>query len=81
MWCVVEVIGSGSKLKSNGCAPVSDVLMLDRSISSLDVGLMYPAIARAGCNPSAHVSRMMLCAIFLLIFLHLNVWSPQQSCF
>ncbi len=35
-----EMCGSGSKLKSNGCAPVSEVRMFRRSMSSFVVVLM-----------------------------------------
>ncbi len=73
MWEVCDVSGSGSKLKSNGWAPVSDVWMFVRSMSSLVFVLMYPAVARAGCSPSAQVSLIMSCAVFLLILRHLKV--------
>ena len=75
-----EMLGSGSKLKSKGCAPVSEVRMFRLSISSLVVGLIYPAVDNAGCSPVAQVSRIMSCADFLLMRLHLNVWSPHLSC-
>ena len=75
-----EMWGSGSKLKSNGCAPVSDVRMFRRSMSSLVFALIYPAVDNAGCSPVAQVSRIMSCAGFLLMRLHLNAWSPHLSC-
>ena len=75
-----EMCGSGSKLKSNGCAPMSEVRIFRLSTSSLVVVLIYPAVDRAGCRPVAQVSRIMSCADFLLMCLHLNAWSPHLSC-
>ena len=72
MVLVTEVDGSGSKQMSNGCAEISLVLMCRRSISILDDGRMYPAVARAGCRASAQQSLIMLCPCFLLIRLHLK---------
>ncbi len=67
--CVVEqVIGSGSKLKSKGCAEISEMLRFLLSMSSFDVGRMYPAVASAGCSAVANESRIILWTIFLLIF-------------
>ena len=41
------IVGSGSNEISNGCAEISLVLMSRRSMSSLDVFLMYPALSSA----------------------------------
>ena len=72
MLLVTEVDGSGSKQISKGCADISLVFMYRRSISILDDGRMYPAVARAGCNASAQQSLIMLWPCFLLIQLHLK---------
>ncbi len=44
------MLGSRSKLKSKGCAPVSEVWISFRSMSSLLFELIYPSVARAGCT-------------------------------
>ena len=75
------VVGSGSKDSSNGCADVSLVLMCFFSISSCLEGQMYPACDEAGCRALTHESWTMLCATFLLSFLHLKIWSQKQLCF
>lgn len=67
------VVGSGSKDSSNGCADVSLVLMCFFSISSCLEGQMYPACDEAGCRALTHKSWTMLCATFLLRFLHLKI--------
>ena len=71
--CVVPlVVVSGSKLMSKGRAEVSVIGKFVRSLSSLVVWLIYPAVARAGWRAVAQLSRMMLCAIFLLQCMHEN---------
>ena len=65
---------------SKGWAVMSLVFMCLRSISNFVLFLIYPDVDRAGWSASAHESRIMLCANFLLIFVQLKVWSPHWSC-
>ncbi len=76
MWILSVVGWSGSNDISKGWAVMSLVLMCFFSISSSVEGRIYPACDRAGWRAFAQESLMMLCAIFLLIFTHLKVWSP-----
>ena len=46
------------------------------SVSSVDVGRMYPAVARRLWRQEAQPSRMKLCAIFLLFLTQQKAWSP-----
>ena len=73
VWMLSVVVGSGSNEMSKGCADISLVCMCFRSMSSLVVVRIYPAVANAGCSASAQESRIMLCANFLFIFVQLKV--------
>ena len=50
------------------------------SVSSCVELVMCPDNASGCCNVIAQLSRIKLCGIFLLCFLHLKVWSPHLSC-
>ena len=76
VWMSSDIVGSGSKDTSKGCAEISLVFVFFFSISNCVLDRMYPAVDSAGCRAFAHESRKMLCAIFLLFCLHLKVWSP-----
>ena len=67
MYVVCDVSGSEVKLKSEGCAPVSEVLMFFCFMSNFVLVRIYPAVAWSGCSPSAQVSLIRSYADFLLI--------------
>ena len=81
MWTVSVVDWSGSKDTSKGWAVMSLFIMCFFSISRSVEGQMYPAYDRAGWRAFAKESLIMLCAAFLLIFMHLKAWSPYESFF
>lgn len=70
---VSDVLMSGLNDMSKGLADMSLVLISGLSISMCVLLRMYSAVVNAGCNACAQVSRMMLCAAILLMFLHLKV--------
>ena len=69
---------SGLNDMSKGRAKMFDRGKFCFLILSLIDGAMYPTVEKAGWSACAQLSLIMLCALSLLICLHLKVWSPQM---
>ena len=63
-------VGSGLKDRSNGRACGLEGRWSSGSMSSFDDGSRYPVMERRGARVVASPSRIELCALILLMYLH-----------